>query len=584
MHYSTKSSAVLYLVALTLTVGSRQRVLAANDWLVPCVQGQCSWDLPADSGASGTLHIWGPTAAISDITPAAGWQITRCDPAATAQDVQLVCADENPVCDHVFQGGAVDTIVRLPDDCGPMPFARVAGHWTNQSNMPGSPAVTPRASDGQVHSLALDTDFAAATQPRNGSVYFTVQGLNVNGSNGAFTLTTPAAGHQRRWFSRRGFHGSPLHRHRRSFLGDELHTLENATTFNKTISQDLQPFNFSGTENLFNASFSCPISSAILSSLTASVSLNVDGTVNAAVSLGAVAAGTLVPPKITEFGLTLGLDGNIDALFSMTANLTGSVSSGPIPLFQIGIPGLSFPGILDVGPEFIVTGNVDADFALSNIDASARIAYNLSEIVVTFPPQNSSTSGSFQQGTSSVSVSAGPNITDAGASVGVTGHLIPQIDIGLSAFGGIASSTVFLNLDASMGLNVSASADECDGNNAATPAGPQACVDANTELAVNIGAQASFFDLFDASTGTTIFDKSFPLLQKCFGLSNTTSVFPTPPVLRRNNALRASIDGDDTDTSNSSTTSTKSQGLECPLALATQLSRLVSTIIPAPAS
>ena len=55
MYYST--SVVDYLVALTLTVGSRQFVLAANDWLVPCVQGQCSWDLPADSGSSGTLQI-----------------------------------------------------------------------------------------------------------------------------------------------------------------------------------------------------------------------------------------------------------------------------------------------------------------------------------------------------------------------------------------------------------------------------------------------------------------------------------------------------------------------------------------------
>ena len=45
-----------YLVALALTVCSCQFVLAANDWLVPCVQGQCSWDLPT-SGASGTLQI-----------------------------------------------------------------------------------------------------------------------------------------------------------------------------------------------------------------------------------------------------------------------------------------------------------------------------------------------------------------------------------------------------------------------------------------------------------------------------------------------------------------------------------------------
>ena len=111
---------------------------------------------------------------------------------------------------------------------------------------------------------------------------------------------------------------------------------------------------------------------------------------------------------------------------------------------------------------------------------------------------------------SAVSVSAGPNITDASASVSVTGHLIPQVDIGLSAFGGIASSTVFLNLDASIGLNVSANEDSWDGNDTG---GVQACVDADTELAVNIGAQAAFFDLFSASTGKTIFDKTFPILQ-----------------------------------------------------------------------
>jgi len=172
-----------------------------------------------------------------------------------------------------------------------------------------------------------------------------------------------------------------------------------------------------------------------------------------------------------------------------------------------------------------------------------------------------------------VSVSAGPNITDAGASVSVTGHLIPQVDIGLSAFGGIASSTVFLNLDASIGLNVSANEDGCGGNDTAAA---QACVDADTELAVNIGAQAAFFDLFSASTGKTLFDKSFPLLQKCVGLSNATSLFPRLPVLRRNLALRA---GNGTDSSNSSRPSAKSQGLGCPLAI--QLSQLVSEIIPA---
>jgi hypothetical protein len=82
--------------------------------------------------------------------------------------------------------------------------------------------------------------------------------------------------------------------------------LQNATTFNKTISQDLQPFDFSGAENLFNTTVSCPPSSAIPSSFTASILLNVDGVLHATVSFGAVAAGTLVPPEISDFGLTLG--------------------------------------------------------------------------------------------------------------------------------------------------------------------------------------------------------------------------------------------------------------------------------------
>ena len=201
-----------------------------------------------------------------------------------------------------------------------------------------------------------------------------------------------------------------------------------------------------------------------------------------------------------------------------------SVSRG-----KSAVPGpQSFPlnddRIFELGPEFTVTGEVDADFALSNFDASVSIAYNFSEVATTFP-QSGSTNGSFIQGTSGtflpivfalplspvscahinateVTVSASPDITDAGASVSVTGHLVPQIDISLSAFGGIVSSSVFLNLDASMDLSVTADSSDS-----------QACVDASAELAVNVGAEAAFFNVFNASTNDTLFDKNFPLLQ-----------------------------------------------------------------------
>ena len=47
---------------------------------------------------------------------AAGWQMKSCNQTAMGVvDIQLVCKDDNPDCDHLFQGGAVDTIIRLPD-------------------------------------------------------------------------------------------------------------------------------------------------------------------------------------------------------------------------------------------------------------------------------------------------------------------------------------------------------------------------------------------------------------------------------------------------------------------------------------
>ncbi len=58
---------------------------------------------------------WGSTSAISDITPAAGWKITSCDPNATAPDIELTCPNSSSHCDHLFQGGVVHTVVRLPE-------------------------------------------------------------------------------------------------------------------------------------------------------------------------------------------------------------------------------------------------------------------------------------------------------------------------------------------------------------------------------------------------------------------------------------------------------------------------------------
>lgn len=93
-------------------------------------------------------------------------------------------------------------------------------------------------------------------------------------------------------------------------------------------------------------------------------------------------------------------------------------------------------------------------------------------------------------------------MADVASTFEATAHLIPQINVGLSALD-IASTSVFLNLDASADFTASTT----------SIANPQPCVTASTDINVGVGAQGSFFNLFDASVGKSLFDKSFPLFQ-----------------------------------------------------------------------
>ncbi|KAN0133891.1 hypothetical protein V8E53_008323 [Lactarius tabidus] len=193
--------------------------------------------------------------------------------------------------------------------------------------------------------------------------------------------------------------------------------------------------------------------------------------------------------------------------------------------------------------KFAVLGKVDAEFALSGVEASVNIAYNLSEIATTFPPQSGSADGSFNQGiVVRFFSSPHPRFPLSRRRVRERhGPPHPAIGNRPSVFGGIASSTIFLNFDASVDLSLF--------SNSTSAGYPQSYVDASTELAVNIGAEASFFGLPDTSTGETLFENKTLLLQKCIWVSGPTAVSLMLHELHRN--YRALCDGDDTDASNS---------------------------------
>ncbi|KLO17546.1 hypothetical protein SCHPADRAFT_158603 [Schizopora paradoxa] len=140
-----------------------------NDWTKACLDGACSFDIdesPASMG--GTIEISGSVLAISDITSAAGWQILNCTDSTNSQTIRLACVDESRGCEHIFQGGVEDTIIRLPDGCGSGPFVRIANHWIpDHQSLPSNVAPKSTRRDSsfpQVHILQIDDVFENMTR------------------------------------------------------------------------------------------------------------------------------------------------------------------------------------------------------------------------------------------------------------------------------------------------------------------------------------------------------------------------------------------------------------------------------------
>ncbi|KAJ7474870.1 hypothetical protein FB451DRAFT_1246877 [Mycena latifolia] len=495
--------------ALFFAIVSSGVLAQNNDWTKPCLEGECFWDLPESTGVSGTMRVWGAATAISDITTAAGWTILDCDPDALAQDIRLVCTGAASDCDHLFQAGATNTLVRLPNNCGKSPFARVTRSWVHADQ--SVPAVVAsqlarRDDTALVQGLAVDTNFADA-DPANGDVNIAISGTTVPGQTGNLTVTPPPPAPARRSrLQNRGLF---------SFIEDAF---KKFNSFDKDVTKSLPPLDVDKSFPLFSQSISCPAPA-----VSASVSASVDAKAHAVISLGMSAVGKIIPPSLSEFGVFVGLDADLSGTMQLTGSATGSIDSGLIDVFSVGIPGLDFPGILTIGPTFKIQAQATASLDV-NVDAKVVLAYHVENAKLFFPKSDSLTSGgTFNPADSPLSLSVAPSVASKGV---VAAHIIPTIDLGVSGLAGLASATVFLNLDASASMTLTLDAGATAGVSTTDPAAASAsvngCVDIGAGLSVNAGASADFFGLFDPNTKVNLFTKNFDLFKKCLGASTPT--------------------------------------------------------------
>ncbi|KAF7351711.1 hypothetical protein MSAN_01604200 [Mycena sanguinolenta] len=470
------------LLVLTAAAGT----LAVNDWNTPCVNGQCSYDLPSTAnGPSGTMKIWGSENAITDLTQAAHWQILDCDPNALSQNIRLVCTNDDPtsLCGHVYQnGGAIDKIARLPENCGANAFARISNSWVsaNQSipNSIQSRLVRRDGAQPTVQALAIDTDFGAADWTKNGPVNIAIEASNTPTTTAPGTGTTPAP---------RSYPFVDVRRSRRGFLS-KIHSIAThvggeATSVIGHVTSDIasvatgvataiksaassaesvvagatavdgsktftpDPLTFNESKNLFNTSVDCggPVS--------ASLSVDVTGNVNLAPSITITANGTLIPTKFTNLEAATSMTAQLGGNLTISADITGQVDSGKITLLNVGIPGFDFPGVLSLGPFFTVDAEFTGEVDLA-MDMAVGINFNVNNAQLTFPPSDASAAdpNAFSVGDTPLQLTASPGIQATGT---LTAHLIPTINLGVKALDGSADATIFLALDTSASLVLS---------------------------------------------------------------------------------------------------------------------------------
>ncbi|TDL21134.1 hypothetical protein BD410DRAFT_868623 [Rickenella mellea] len=491
---------------------------AANDWNKPCFQGTCSYDVaPSATSMSGSMTIGGSTKAISDITPAAGWEILGCDPNALSQDIRLVCKSSDAPsvgCDHLYENGAENTIVRLPENCLKVPFARVARAWVPaDQSIPTSIAhrIMKRQDGGtpQVQALTLDTNWTAAADNQNGNVTLFVTGSTIPGEQGNATITPPSQRRSR--VQRRGLDIKGL-------VKDIF-----SNSFDKNIRTTVPPIDINQKFPIFNTSTQCSGTSG--ASAAASVNINADAKVHAEITLGVVASGTLLPPIVDSFSLVAGLTANLDGTLNIDAALSGTLDSGLIPLFETGIPGLEIPEVFSIGPEFALNARATATLDV-NVNMGIDLAYDVQKLQLVFPPTSDQpSSGSPTPRDTPLKLSVSPQVSSKGT---IEAHVIPTINFGITALGGkAASATVFLNVDASaaltLTLNAQANATAQTNGTTSTGASVDGCVDVSGGVSANAGARGSFLNFFDDSTSVPIFSKNFDIFKKCFGASTGSS-------------------------------------------------------------
>jgi len=154
----------------------------------------------------------------------------------------------------------------------------------------------------------------------------------------------------------------------------------------KWDKDDTQTFNLLDVHKnftIFDGSINCPAFGSE-PGFSANGHLDTDVDVSVTLTVGYVISGKIFPPSITRAVFTTALEGGAQAVFNVNVEAIGSFDTGLLRLYEFGLPALNIPGIITVGPAFVIQAQAKATLGVIT-QAKITAAYKLSKLQFVFP-------------------------------------------------------------------------------------------------------------------------------------------------------------------------------------------------------
>ncbi|KAJ3559303.1 hypothetical protein NM688_g429 [Phlebia brevispora] len=407
-----------------------------------------------DNDAFGLIAMDGPSNLLSSVDPSSDWVITGCTDSAEYQVVTAFCSklesDPSSGCGAVFEDGAENTVVKMPSTCGAGPYARLALLQVNNS-LTLSPSLSAlKPAENPIYEMHFDYEFNRLSETRDaadGDVLVRVDATNIPDYWSEIDTADPNSPVKRGTLEKRWF-GS---------FSDWL------TRLNKVELQSNSDLSISQTfsQTLFSASQSCASTDGT-TTFMASIDLTASGSAQFHLRYGFYLEGALISASINQAYVYASSDASATAGMVLSGKASVEYSGGQVPIIpQISWPGLSFAGIVTIGPTFNIYALLEGSVAASGTFAfqtsyqfpSGRVAWGIFGDSGGAPDEG--LSGQVTTIPSQFQVTPQYNI-QLGGQLAI--HVIPEADLGISVLGFGASA--YVAADAALTLDFSADTSE----------------------------------------------------------------------------------------------------------------------------